>query len=163
MEKVIEKYPNYAVTDDGKVINLKTRKELKPVDNRHGYMRVNFRIAGKNNWLYVHHLVAETFLGPRPEGCEVDHIDHNRANNAVSNLRWVTRLENIHHSQHLMRGTIRKKVLKRPMHHISTCRGRYKVDIMYCGARYRWYFYDLEEAIRKRDAAYAEIHSAELR
>lgn len=42
----------------------------------------------------VHQLVALTFLGPRPEGCEVCHNDGNPGNNAVSNLRYDTRSEN---------------------------------------------------------------------
>lgn len=44
----------------------------------------------------VHRLVALAFHGPRPSsGHVVDHIDTNRHNNRVENLRWVTRLENI--------------------------------------------------------------------
>ena len=43
----------------------------------------------------VHQLVALTFLGPRPKGMEVCHNDGNPLNNAVSNLRYDTRRENI--------------------------------------------------------------------
>lgn len=43
----------------------------------------------------VHALVALTFLGPRPEGCDVCHNDGNPKNNAVNNLRYDTRAENI--------------------------------------------------------------------
>lgn len=42
----------------------------------------------------VHHLVAETFIGPRPDGAEVMHLDANRANPRADNLRYGTRSEN---------------------------------------------------------------------
>lgn len=43
----------------------------------------------------VHQLVALTFLGPRPEGADICHADGNPKNNAVSNLRYDSRRENI--------------------------------------------------------------------
>jgi hypothetical protein len=42
-----------------------------------------------------HKLIAETFLGPCPDGQEIDHIDADPLNNAISNLRYVTASENI--------------------------------------------------------------------
>jgi hypothetical protein len=56
-----------------------------------GYLRVSL---GRNNYRYVHRLVAAAFL-PNPEGLpQVDHIDGNRANNQIGNLRWVTARQN---------------------------------------------------------------------
>jgi len=46
------------------------------------------------NYLF-HHLVMEHFVGPRPEGLVIDHIDRDRLNNIVSNLRYVTQKENM--------------------------------------------------------------------
>lgn len=43
----------------------------------------------------VSHLVAAAFIGDRPEGMEVLHIDGNPQNNAASNLRYGTRKENV--------------------------------------------------------------------
>lgn len=43
----------------------------------------------------VHELVITTFIGPRPDDMEIDHIDRNRANNKLSNLRYVTHQENM--------------------------------------------------------------------
>lgn len=43
---------------------------------------------------YVHRLIAETFIGPIPKGMEVDHINRNRADNRLENIRIVTRSEN---------------------------------------------------------------------
>jgi len=43
----------------------------------------------------VHDLVARAFLGPRPEGMDICHIDGDPTNNCVDNLRYDTRTENI--------------------------------------------------------------------
>jgi hypothetical protein len=50
---------------------------------------------------YVHVLVAEAFICPRPKGKEVNHIDGNRWNPRASNLEWVTRAENVAHMQRI--------------------------------------------------------------
>lgn len=56
-----------------------------------GYLRVSL---GRNNHRYVHRLVAAAFL-PNPDGLlQVDHIDGDRTNNQVGNLRWVTARQN---------------------------------------------------------------------
>lgn len=66
---------------------------------------------------YVHRLVAETFIGAAPEDrpC-VDHIDHNRANNAVSNLHWVSIAENNQNRS----DSIRPLILANPKAHCTT-------------------------------------------
>ena len=68
---------------------------LKPIFNRkRGYYQIYLR---KNNISYTfkpHRLVAEAFI-PNPENKPyVDHIDTDKSNNKVDNLRWVTPSEN---------------------------------------------------------------------
>lgn len=46
----------------------------------------------------VHRMVAATFLGGPTDKTEVNHKDGNKLNNAVSNLEWVTRQENMSHA-----------------------------------------------------------------
>lgn len=55
-----------------------------------GYLRA--RIQGKD--YRVHHLVLETFVGMCPPGMQCDHINRNRTDNRLENLRWVTPKEN---------------------------------------------------------------------
>lgn len=46
-------------------------------------------------------LVAEAFIGPRPSGKEINHIDGDHRNNAAGNLEYVTRRENMQHAYRL--------------------------------------------------------------
>lgn len=55
----------------------------------------------------VHALVALTFIGPRPQGLEVCHRDGNPTNNAIDNLRYDTRTNNLL-DRYLAGGTLGK-------------------------------------------------------
>ncbi len=97
----------YQVSDRGRVRSLprvrkdrsgKVRrwpgKQLALVRDSGGYLRVNLSDLGRRKERCVHCLVAEAFIGPRPESMDVCHNDGNRDNNAFSNLRYGTTLEN---------------------------------------------------------------------
>jgi hypothetical protein len=86
----------YAISDCGKVFSYKRRIYLKPVDNGYGYLKVFLCKDGVPKATYVHRLVAETFLEPDALRNQVDHIDGDRLNNNLNNLRWVTSTENKH-------------------------------------------------------------------
>jgi len=80
---------NYIIYSDGRIFGKRYNRFLSPGESR-GYLHVN--ILGKN--LTLHRLVAEKFI-PNPDNLpQVDHIDGNRQNNDVSNLRWVTNMTN---------------------------------------------------------------------
>ena len=67
---------------------------VKP--NASGYLQVNVPI--RNTTTLVHRLVAETFID-NPNGyTEIDHLNRNKLDNSVANLRWVTHSENMRNS-----------------------------------------------------------------
>lgn len=90
----------YEVSDEGNVRSLHgqygrpgPRPLAQPVSVR-GYQAVTMYRNGGQATCKVHNLVAETFIGPRPSGLEVRHLDGNPLNNAVSNLAYGTHSEN---------------------------------------------------------------------
>lgn len=92
MWQVIKDFENYSVSTLGEVRNNKTGRILTPSPGVSGYLRVNLRKNKTSYSRYVHRLVAEAFL--EGEG-EVNHLDGNRANNAVENLEWTSHQENV--------------------------------------------------------------------
>lgn len=86
----------YEVSDTGLIRRVDSQRELKLTENQEGYYSVHFSNKDKRKRLRVSRLVAEAFLDNPDNKKEVDHIDTNIQNNNVSNLRWVTRYENMH-------------------------------------------------------------------
>ena len=88
----IKDYPNYAVSNMGRVVNIKTLRDLKHQKSKRGgyYAFVNLYKEGKRKNYLVHLLVAKYFLGPCPVGMEVHHRDTDRMNPRSDNLEYVT-------------------------------------------------------------------------
>lgn len=96
----IYKDSNYSIHPDGQVQNLKTGKFLKTHGNGKGYHKVHLIIEGKLKSLYIHRLVAETYVRkPQKSHCnQVNHRDGDKSNNCADNLEWLTNGENQRHA-----------------------------------------------------------------
>ena len=88
-------YKNYDISNKGNVRNNKTNKILKKRVHPRGYEQINIRDEKKCVTALIHRLVIETWQGIINEGLQVDHIDRNRLNNDITNLRVVTPIENL--------------------------------------------------------------------
>lgn len=90
-------YAGYEVSDSGFVRSHHGKngvRYLKCIKSKYGYSCINLYKNGKIKQFFVHRLVWEAFNSPVPYGMQLDHIDGDKTNNALSNLRCVTPKEN---------------------------------------------------------------------
>ena len=99
----IEGFPRYQISNYGRIrsyTNPKKPKILRPHQLKNGYLMVH--LAKGEEWgsnetecVRIHKLVADAFI-PNPQNkCHVRHINQDRTDNRVENLKWVTREESI--------------------------------------------------------------------
>jgi|LauGreDrversion4_2_1035121.scaffolds.fasta_scaffold61211_3 hypothetical protein len=97
--KTITGYPNYIITNDGRVYNSIRKKYLTPARNEGGYMFIGLSDnENKRMNFSIHRLVATMFLDNPNNHTEVNHIDYDKTNNNVSNLEWISRSDNMKHN-----------------------------------------------------------------
>jgi hypothetical protein len=92
----IDEYPGYFVGTDLNIYSEKqgSIKMMKQGIDARGYYRVCLYKDGKEIKKKVHRLIAKMFI-PNPNNLEfIDHINHNRSDNRLENLRWVSRKDN---------------------------------------------------------------------
>jgi len=142
----INGYSNYLIYDDGRVYTNNRRKGfLKPHATKKGYLQVKLCNNDTKKMVSIHRLVALHYI-PNPNNKpQVDHIDRNKLNNNVSNLRWVTNQENMD-NRDLISNTGEK--------YISYQKDRDRYDIRVKGNRIYLKCKDhtLQDAINVRDS-----------
>lgn len=90
--------PHYEVSDQGRIRRKSTQRIVDSWPNEKGYYRIRLRRAdGRFQSFRVHRLVAIAFIDNPDNKPEVDHINSIKSDNCARNLRWVTRLENVHY------------------------------------------------------------------
>ena len=93
--KLIIDYPNYEVSNHINVRNKRTGRILKGFSNKKGYLNIDLQPKS----IQIHRLVAIAFIDNPQNKPQVDHIDNNKINNKVLNLRWCSQSENQHNTQ----------------------------------------------------------------
>ncbi len=101
----------YEISEDGRILrNVKSKRQIKIFLDMHhsltGYYAAFICRKGEVKRLMIHTLVAECWLGDRPKGMEIDHIDRNAHNNHYSNLRYVN------HSEQMKNRVMSDRVIK---------------------------------------------------
>lgn len=86
----------------GDSVCWRSERILKQYTNRTGYLNVVLK-HGKQKHYQVHRLVAEAFI-PNPYNLpEVNHKDETPTNNVLSNLEWISRIDNIRYGTGIKR------------------------------------------------------------
>lgn len=104
--KKVKGFEQYSVSNEGEVMNPKGNI-MKAFFAGSGYLQIALWRDGKKKKFYVHRLVAEAFIENSHGYKEVNHKDGNKENNAVSNLEWCTRAENLNHSYYALNNHVK--------------------------------------------------------
>jgi hypothetical protein len=84
----------YKVSDHGEIFSMRLGRVMKVHLNDKGYPRASLERSGERKRPPVHRVVLETFVGPRPPGQQCRHLDGDKTNNKLSNLKWGSPKEN---------------------------------------------------------------------
>ena len=101
----------YEINENGTIFrNVKSKKQIKIFLDMHhsdkGYYASFVCIKGKVIRVMMHTIVAECWLGTRPEGLKIDHIDRNTKNNHYTNLRYAN------HSTQMKNRVLSKRIIE---------------------------------------------------
>tara|TARA_R110002126_G_C10266985_1_gene483663 strand:+ start:82 stop:546 length:465 start_codon:yes stop_codon:yes gene_type:complete len=142
----IQGYENYLIYEDGRVYNKKYDRFLKQQINTQGYYIVDLYYKSIRKHFSIHRLIALHYIINPYNYEEVDHIDRNRLNNNINNLRWVDKSMN-------SLNKIKRKDNKTGYKNIifNKTKNTYKTDITRNNIRLQKNFKRLQEAIDYRD------------
>jgi hypothetical protein len=96
--KTIKEYPNYKISNTGKILSVKKNKELKIQKDGNGYNFICLNNGNRKKKLKLSRLLAFHFI-PNPLNLKtVDHINRIRDDNRLENLRWAS-YKDQHHNR----------------------------------------------------------------
>ena len=113
------KNSNYYFCNDGRACNIKTGKYLNPSSSgENNYDRYYLYLNGKRKVFLAHKLIYEVF---NPDDTilntdDINHIDGNKHNNAITNLEKISRSDNMKHSYYVLHQNV-KRVAKYDLNH----------------------------------------------
>ena len=87
-------YSQYSASKDGQILGKKRKKILKGTIFANGYKYFTLYAGNISKSYLFSRFVYESFKGNIPDDKEVDHIDNNKENNSIKNLRLLTHKEN---------------------------------------------------------------------
>lgn len=126
-------FHGYSVSDRGGVRRDDTGRLLKPFPSKRTprlelrrYLAVEPSVSGRPRMVTVHALVAAAFIGPRPAGMHIDHLNFDPSDNRVENLQYVTAQVNCQRRSDRRR--IRCGVCGTPGHNRITCPAVFLLD-----------------------------------
>lgn len=89
-------FSRYEIFEDGTILSKCLNRKCKGCKEKSGYIKVTLMdIYGNYKCYQWHRVIWYFFNGEIPEGLQVNHIDENKENNALSNLNLLTAKENV--------------------------------------------------------------------
>jgi hypothetical protein len=138
-------YPSYKINRDGIVVNQENKPKAWHGKKYNQCSLYNPETKGMNTESQ-HRLLAITFI-PNPDNLpHVDHINGNKRDNRLENLRWVSIADNEKNKGLSTRNTSGEKYIM-----WDKGKERWKVQITYEGKSFRRYLHTMDEAIQVRD------------
>lgn len=135
-------FDNYLIYPDGKVFSKKRKKYLTAYDDGFGYLCVSLNSNKKRLTPKIHRLVGKHYI-PNPENKpQLDHINRDKTDNRVENLRWVSVVENAQNKGNNKRNTSGHKNISYN-NKVNKWAHRKQID----KKQYLKYFDTLEEAV----------------
>lgn len=138
----VRDHATYEVSSRGRVRNSLTSRILRLGTDEHGYSTVSLYTHSSETKSKVHRLVAIAFYENPENKPMVDHMDNNKLNNDISNLRWVTPSQNRMNVSQFTNNT-------------SGCTGVYWLK-----ARQKWIAFIRVDSIRKHLGCYNSVEAA---
>lgn len=130
--KTIEHYPDYMVSNLGRVKSFKNGKEkiLKQGINKGGYLYVVLCKEGKMKTFNVHRLVCTAFLPNTDNLPQVNHKNEIKTDNRIENLEYCTAKYNSNYGTHNERVSITLKGRKLSQEHKNKCSSSLRIPII---------------------------------
>jgi hypothetical protein len=134
----------YKINKKGQLWSCYYKRFVSLCINQDGYYKYTLCDENGKKYVLAHRLVAIQFI-PNPDNLQlIDHIDRDRLNNNIDNLRWVN----------LRQNQLNRKDTKHPYIYYRKAEDRYVIEIAKKKQRvYSSYHKDLDQAILVRDAA----------
>jgi len=118
----------YKINKNGEIWSCYTNKILKPNLTKKGYYYINLCKNNQRKYYRLHRLVALNFIPNDDETkIQIDHIDGNRTNNNIENLRWVTPKENTRNV--VSKSNCIYETIRKDRNNVLTYRARFPVYI----------------------------------
>ena len=135
----------YKINRLGHIYSCKQNKILKNQTNTNEYQYINLTLNGNVKKNYIHRLLGIQYI--RCPSChvvhdalekrlEIDHIDRNRTNNSLANLRWVTHQENLNNKSNNIKN-LSKEALRKRAFKLQVAKKRYANILRHRNKRYK--------------------------